>query len=484
MRTGRLGRVLGAATLVAGIATAGSAVVLSGAGAAVAGTGGGGGGGGGDEPSYTCTGGNIPPDTYESLDVTGVCTISTGNVTVEKNVTVEPGALLDNGTPGDPASSPTVAGQLYVGGNVKVGKGAVLILGCSPNSSCGGASPPPPGPGISSAHIRGNVSAFQALGVVIHSSSIGGNFTDIGGGGGTGVCAPPAPAPWSQDPGLTGIPPYTDIEDASIGGNYTVAGVSSCWLGSLRNLIRGSATFIGNTFGDPDAMEIGNNLISQNFSCYKNKPAPQFGDGASSDLVGGWASGQCGFNVVLNNPAAEALAGTTPPTPGVGVEQHFTVSTHHLKTYTGTHTESSTPVFALPPVTTSAGNMINAAIYNFTLAGNGLVGTGTFPPGGTPGQSPGETVLSTTFPNGNTTFTAFDTCDKCSFAGQSGSVSLRAYGTVNQKGFTYGTFLITSNGTVLPTSTSPVPGLATVVGYGSFWGSGNTVHLIEHLGFG
>jgi hypothetical protein len=480
MRTGRLGRVLGAATLVAGIATAGSAVVLSGAGAAVAGTGGG--GGGGDEPSYTCTGGNIPPGTYESLDVTGVCFTPFGNVKVEHNVTVGAGALLDNGIPGDPATSPTVSAQLYVGGNIKVGKGAVLILGCSPNSSCSGGSPPPPGPGISSAHVKGNVTASQALAVVIHSSSIGGNFTDIGGGGGTGSCAPPAPAPWSEDPNLTGIPPYTDSEDATIGGNYTVVGVSSCWLGTLRNQIRGSATFIGNTFGDPDAMEIGNNLISQNFTCFKNNPAPQFGDGASSDLVAGWASGQCGFNVVLNNPATEAIESSGGT--GVGVLQHFTVSTRHLKTYFGTHTESSTPVFALPPVTTYAGNTINAAIYNFTLAGNGLVGTGTFPPGGTPGQSPGETVLSTTFPNGDTSFTALDTCDKCSFAGQNGSVSLRAYGTVDKKGFTYGTFLITSNGTVLPNSTSPVPGLATVVGYGSFWGSGNTVHLIEHLGFG
>jgi hypothetical protein len=425
------------------------------------------------------------------LTVSGLCTISIGNVRVEKNVTVEPGALLDNGTPGDPSASPTVAGQLYVGGNIKVGKGAVLILGCSPNSSCGGASPPPPGPGISSAHVRGSITAFQALGVVIHSSSIGGNFTDIGGGGGTmggvgtGACfAATPPPPWSGDPGISSNPVYTDVEDVSIGGNYTIAGVSSCWLGSLRNQIGGSATFIGNTFGDPDAMEIGNNLIKEDLTCFKNDPAPQFGDGASSDLVGGRAKGQCGFNVVLQNPAAEALAGSHPPIPGVGVEQHFAVSTHHLKTYFGTHTESDTPVLALPPVTTEAGNTLNAAIFDFTLAGHGLVGTGTFPPGGTPGQSPGETVLSTTFPNGNSTFTAYDTCDKCSFAGQNGSVSLRAYGTVNKKGFEYGTFLITSNGTVLPTATSPVPGLATLVGYGSFWGSGNTVHLIEHLGFG
>jgi len=473
---GRWARLFGAATLAVGVVAAGSAVVMTGAGAAGA-TGSWSGGG----STYTCTGGTIPAGTYQSIVVSGVCSTPSGNVIVKRNVTVKPGALLDNGTPGDPTASPVVAAQLYVGGNVKVGKGGVLILGCSPNSSCGGSSTAPPG--ISSATIRGSVTAIQPLGVVVHSSSIGGNFTVVGGGGGTGVCAPPAPAPWSEDPGLTGIPPYTDAEDVSVGGNYTVVGMQSCWLGALRNQIRGSATFIGNQFGDPDAMEIGNNLISHNLTCFKNSPAPQFGDGASSDLVAGRASGQCGFNVVLNNPAAEAIESNGET--GVGVLQHFAVSTRHLKTYFGTHT--STPVGPpLATTTTEAGNTLVAQVYNITFAGKGLVGTGTFPPDGTPGQSPGEAVLSTTFPNGTASFTAYDTCDMCSFAGQTGSVSLRAYGTINRHGFEQGTFLITSNGTILPTATSPVPGLATLVGYGYFWGSSSssTVHLIEHLGFG
>jgi hypothetical protein len=495
MRTGRFTHIVAAVALVVGVATLQSGVILGGAAAA-----------GASEPahgsnihgSYNCTSGNIPPGTYKSMTISGVCFMSDGNVVVKGNLTVKPGALLDNGTPGDPASStkspPVVAANLYVGGNVKVGKGAVLVLGCSPNSACGGAQPPktpPPGPGISSAQIRGNLTANQALGVVVHSSSIGGNFTDIGGGGGTmggvatgGCFAAAPPAPWSEDTGsLAGNPVYTDVEDASIGGNYTIAGVSSCWLGSLRNQIRGNATFIGNQMGDPDAMEIGNNLVGRNLTCFNNDPAPQFGDGASSDLVAGRASGQCAFDVVLPNPAPEAVAGNGGT--GVGIQQHFAVSTRHLKTYFGTHTEGDTPVLSLPPVTTDAGNTISAAIFNFTLAskGGGLVGTGTYT-GGPPGQSPGETLLATTFPNETESFTAYDTCDKCGFAGQNGSVSLRAYGTTNRHGFTSGTFLITSNGTVLPDTTTPVPGLATLVGYGSFWGSGATVHVIEHLGFG
>jgi hypothetical protein len=493
MRTGPLARVLGAATLVAGIATAGSAVVLSGAGAAVAWTGGGGGGG----SAYNCTGGKVPPGTYKSIVVTGVCTMYVGNVVVKGNVTVEPGALLDNGAPGDPTTAPTVAAQLYVGGNVKVGKGAVLILGCSPDSSCGGSSgPPATGPGISSATIRGNVTAIGAQGVVIHSSSIGGNFTDIGGGGGAAAQSceaqnpPPAPTiaalePWSLDPALYFTPVFTDAEDSSIGGNYTVAGVSSCWLGSLRNQIRGNATFIGNTMGDPDAMEIANNLINQNFTCFKNNPAPQFGDSmASSDLVAGWATGQCAFNnPPLNNPAAEAIESNNET--GVGVLQHLVVSTRHLKTYFGTYTDTAA-TGSLPTVTTTAGNQITADTYSFALTGEGLVGTGTStgpPPAGQP-PGPGTAVLSTTFPNGTSSFLAYVDCDSCSLGSKTGPVMLRAYGTTNKNGFTYGTFLITSNGFVINSTTPTPPALTTLVGYGSFWGSGSTLHLIEHLGFG
>ena len=45
-------------------------------------------------------------------------------------------------------------------------------------------------------------------------------------------------------------------------------------VGSLRNQIRGNATFIGNKMGDPDAMEIGNNLVRRNLTCLNNAPLP------------------------------------------------------------------------------------------------------------------------------------------------------------------------------------------------------------------
>ena len=436
--------------------------------------------------NYTCTGGNVPAGVYKTMTITGVCYMPAGAITVLGNLRVAPGALLDNASPGDPAGSPApvASADLTVHGNVTVGSGAVLLIGCTPNGACTNPNPP----GLSITRIDGNLTGINALGVVVQAADIGGNFTLIGGGGGTmggvstgGCFAATPPAPWSEDmqSAVAGNPVYSDVEDSSIGGNYTVIGLSSCWLGSLRDFVGGNATFIGNQMGDPDAMEIGNNVVRGNLSCFGNDPAPQFGEGAAPDLVGGRASGQCGFDVVLPNPAPQALQSSM--TPGVGVPQHFAVSIRSLGRYTGTHT--ATPVG--PPaesVTTDAGNTVVAQINNFVLAGAGLVGSGTYT-GGPPGQSPGEAVLAVVAPNGSDQFIAFDDCPSCSFAGQTGSVTLRAYGTTTPSGFTSGRFLITSGGTVLPTPTSPVPGLATITGYGSFWGSGATLHVVEHLGF-
>ncbi len=432
--------------------------------------------------NYTCTSGTVPPGSYNSVLITGVCYMPSGNVTVKNDLTVAPGALLDAVTPGDPTSgTPVVPATVLVNGNIFVGKGAVLLLGCSPNISC--SNPP----GISFDQVRGSIFALDAQGVVVHSASIGGNVSILGGGGGSvaATCAPqmppPAPvnpglAPWSEDPNLYFTPVYTDFEDVAIGGNYTVTGLNTCWLGSLRNQVGGSATFVGNRFGDPDAMEIGNNLINGDLTCFQNDPAPQFGDGAAPDLVAGRGIGQCGFNVVLPNSAPEAIASEGL----VGINEHFVVSTRSLGTYFGTHV--STNVGSLPTVTTQAGDQILAELNNFALTGNGLTGSADYT-GGPPGQSPGEAFLATQYPDGSVSFVAYDTCPSCSFHGQTGMVTLRAYGTITKQGKISGTFLITSNGVAQPPGT-PAPALSNLTGYGSFFGSGSTVNLVEHLGFG
>ena len=388
--------------------------------------------------TYNCTGGNVPPGTYNSITISGICYMPAGNIVVRGDLNVAPGALLDAVTPGDPTTgTPVVPATVLIGGNVFVGSGGVLLLGCSPNISC--SNPP----GISYDRIRGNLIAIGAQGVVVHSTNIGGSFYVSGGGGGSAAEActnsptAPAPAPWSGDPNLSFTPVYTDTEDDSVGGNLTVTGLTSCWLGSFRNLVGRNASFAGNTLGDPDGSEIGNNLVNGNLACSGNSPAAQFGDsGAAPNIVGGYAIGECGFNVVLPNPAPEA--GQGPGTP-----EHISVSTWSLKTYRGTHTETN--VTSLPNVTTSSGDTIAAALNDFALAGTGLTGTGTLNPTAPPGST-GEAVLATVYPNGSESFTAYDTCDSCSFDGQSGAISIRAYGTTSANGFTSGTFLITSGG--------------------------------------
>lgn len=441
--------------------------------------------------AYQCSGGNVPAGSYGSMVITGICYMPAGNIDIWGNLTVAPGALLDAVSPGDPTTGPPVVpATVFVGGNITVWKGAVLLLGCSPNISCG-----TPNPGISFDSVRGNISAYGAQGVVVHSVAIGGNVSLQGGGGGAAAqtCnaqTPPTDTvpianlePWSEDANLDFTPVYSDVEDASIGGNYTVSNLTSCWLGSLRNQIGGSATFVGNVMGDPDAVEIGNNLIGGNLACFDNDPAPQFGDGAAPDLVSGRGIGQCGFHVVLENPAAEAVANPSNMLSGVGINEHFVVSTRSLETFYGKHTATNVGTLPSYPVSTSSGDAIVAELNSFTLTGNGLTGTATYT-GGAPGQSPGEAVLATSYPDGSQSFVAYDTCGTCSFDGQTGMVTLRAYGTTSRSGFTHGTFLITNSGVTVPTSTSPVPGLATLTGYGTFWGSGATVHVVEHLGFG
>jgi hypothetical protein len=441
--------------------------------------------------TYTCNGANggiVPQGNYGSMLITGTCYMPAGNITIRGDLDIAPGALLDAVTPGDPASAPAVPATVVVGGNVNVGSGAVLLFGCSPNISC--SNPP----AISYDRINGNLTGYGAQGVVVHSASIGGSVNLIGGGGGAAAenCSavtipqqmgPLPPAPWSQDPNLAFTPVYTDFEDATVGGNFNISGLTSCWLGSLRVQIGGSAAWNNNTMGDPDAMEIGSNVINGNMTCFGNSEGGtagvQFGDGGSApSTVGGFGLGQCGFNVLQPNPAPEALAQETPPetcTPSTCIPEHISVSKWSLGTYYGTHTQDGASLVSLPIGTTESGDALAAEVNNVVLGGSGLTGSETYDPT-QPIGSTGEAVAVTTYPNGSESFTAFDNCT-CTFQGQTGAVSIRAYGTVSPNGSTSGTFLVTSGG-------ASSGGLATLAGYGTFsnWGQpAGTLGLVEHL---
>lgn len=412
----------------------------------------------------------MPAGNYSSMRITGVCYAEAGNVSIRGDLDVAPGALFDTITAGDPTATPVVPATVDVGGNVFVGKGAALLLGCSPNITCSS--------GITFDSIRGNLTAIGAQGVVVHSASIGGNVSVFGGGGGTAADTCNAQAagaplvtnlePWSEDATLDFTPVYTDFEDSSIGGNLTVAGLDSCWLGTLRNQIHGSANLVHNNMGSPDAMEVDNNVVQGNLACFHNVPAVQFGDGGSApNLVGRHGLGECGFKVTDPSPSATM---TTP----AGIQEHIAVSLWKLSSFHGS--TSSTTELTLPPVTTSSGDTVNAAISDFTIAGSGLTGTGTYNSALPPGAS-GEAVLSTTYPDGWSSFMAYLTC-ACSFDGQSGTITIRAYGTVSPHGATQGSFVISSGGG------SAVGSLSTLAGGGTFNSHGEpsgTLRLKEYL---
>jgi hypothetical protein len=232
-----------------------------------------------------CSGGSIAPGVYASLKIAGTCTVDKGSVTVEHNLTVLPGASLIAVT-GAPLSMG--ASNLTVGGNLDVQAGGVLNLGCEPvKYTCSNDPDQVVGTFSTEDTVAGNLTAENALGVVVHHTAIGGNVSLSGGGGGVNSCGVSVPA-------LGFAPPYGDFEDDVIGGNLAVTGWQSCWLGLFRDTVMHNVDFNGNVTGDPDGNEMGNNVVVGNLSCSGNSPAAQFGDsGAGPSTVLGNANGQC-----------------------------------------------------------------------------------------------------------------------------------------------------------------------------------------------
>jgi hypothetical protein len=232
----------------------------------------------------TCFGGSIAAGVYSNLSIAGFCNVDSGSVTVEHNLTVLPGGTLNaqfGGTDTVPASDVTV------GGNLDVQTNGVLVLGCEPfHFTCQNDPNPSTGGTFSnSASVGGNLTAEDALAVVVHVTAIGHNVTMSGGGGGV-TCSGFLPVLLS--------PPYGDFEDNTIGGNLTISGWHSCWLGAFRDTIRGNVDWHSNVTADPDGNEIATNSIGRNLNCAGNSPNPQIGDsGGALNLVSGLANGQC-----------------------------------------------------------------------------------------------------------------------------------------------------------------------------------------------
>lgn len=236
--------------------------------------------------TFICSGGDIAPGTYGSVIVTGTCYVPQGSVVIHGNLTIAPGALLDAVSPPPPApTGSALPGEVSVSGNVIVGRGAALGLGCSP-SICTDST---------NDSVGGNIIGSQALAVIVHGVTIGGSAEVSGGGGGL-TCAP-APL-FNTDPQLAGNPAYGDFEDNVISGNLIVTNLQSCWFGALRNQVGGNVVYVANAYADPDANEILNNSVDANMVCIFNSPAVQVGDSAAPpNVVKGLALGECAYPI-------------------------------------------------------------------------------------------------------------------------------------------------------------------------------------------
>lgn len=234
--------------------------------------------------------------------VIGVCNVNGGRAVIHGDLILTPGSVL-NATFALNDVRKKGKSSLTVHGDVKVGHGATLAMGCEPvhspctddpNAATGGTL-------TGSNRVSGDVVAFGALGVLLHASKIRGDVVMIGGGGGV-TCAIPATGIFS----VLQSPVFSDAEDNSIRGDLWIAGLRTCWMGALRNHVRGSVFTAFNKMADPDANEVLANVIRGSIACFANTPATQYGDSAGSpNKVRGKAFGECGFNVKKPNPAPD-----------------------------------------------------------------------------------------------------------------------------------------------------------------------------------
>lgn len=214
---------------------------------------------------HSCTGTATKPGVlkgrYRSgVVVKGICEVNSGPAHVIGQVRLNAGAALI-------AAFGMKNSKLTVTGDVTVGKGAVFVLGCNTTSFPCADDPNQNAPTLMSpGKVTGDITENAPLGVIIHSSTIGGDITQTGGGGGLS-CATPKTGPFAA----FHSPVYSDYEDNTISGDLTVTKLNTCYLGIIRNHVAQSVKVTYNTMADPDAIEIETNVIKENLACWHDK---------------------------------------------------------------------------------------------------------------------------------------------------------------------------------------------------------------------
>jgi hypothetical protein len=231
--------------------------------------------------NYTCSGGNlqtgtfsvIPSGTYGNLTVTGACQPAPNAViNVIGNVNVSAHGALD---------AQSYPSKLTVGRDVTAGPGALLGLGCLPNPTATSTTGHPcvdahgkPTTGQSEITVNGNIIAWDADTVLLNGITVRGSVALLGGGGAI---------PWA-------------IKTNTIGGNLLVGNVTPDWLGVIVNKVGGNVLLVNVHITDTDpnpAIFVASNTIGQNLACFGLAPAVSGGFGNEHNVVGGHAFGQC-----------------------------------------------------------------------------------------------------------------------------------------------------------------------------------------------
>jgi hypothetical protein len=310
--------------------------------------------------NYTCTGTSTSPGTlagnFINVVIAGTCLVDAGNVHIAGNLTVAANASLvaDFGM-NDQTDSGT--SNVWVGGNMVVDNNASVLFGCyplqvtlwgvnaagqpslftTPDFPCDDDPNAFPASGISAPtlaateHVGGNLISYDPAGTVVHNTTVGGNVVQYGGGGPDGLNyvpvgifaqyipgGPPA-GPGQLDTPIP-LPAYTDYANVNVGGNLTVTGMVTNWYGIIRDTVHGSLTDSDNSAA-PDGNETVSDVVYGNMVCTGNNPAVEFGDSnGQPDKVGGNAVGECGFNVLIQNPSPISVPGLSSYP-----EEHITV---------------------------------------------------------------------------------------------------------------------------------------------------------------
>lgn len=208
--------------------------------------------------SGTASSPGVLSGTFKSgVIVTGFCDVKNGPATVTGLLKLKPGSALA-------AAFGNNNSHLTVNGDVVVGHGATLILGCNTTSFTCFDETNMMAPTLSSkGRVTGSVTESAPLGVVIHNSKILGNVTETGGGGGVS-CTPKGPFAAFMSPA------YSDYEDNVIKGNVSITGLHACWLGLARLHAGHNVTLLNNKLADPDGIEILSNHVAKNLVCRRN----------------------------------------------------------------------------------------------------------------------------------------------------------------------------------------------------------------------